>query len=115
MSDSAARVLDFRYGLYSRAYDALLSSCGANQLLRFHALTLRCRRAAELIELAELHVANGFAKVDGEHLGSDLGDCADCVRSGCLAAGEIDQALENEAIVAARLADVAARSRRRAG
>lgn len=93
MSDSTARrILEFRYDLYSRAWDALLGRCGANELLRFHAQALGCRRAADAVELAEEHVEHGFAKASPEHLGAPVGDCADCARRTCLLPDEIDQA-----------------------
>lgn len=81
---SAQRVLEFRYGLYSRAYDAVLNRCGANELLRLHAEALGCRRAAEVVELAEQQVECGFPQLDAEHLTARIGGCADCVRNCCL-------------------------------
>ena len=81
---SAERVLEFRHRLYSRAYDALLNCCGANELLRLHAQALGCMRAAELVGLAEQQVESGFPQLAAEHLPARIGDCADCGRSRCL-------------------------------
>ena len=96
MSDPAPdRVVEFRFDLYSRAYDALVRSCGANELLRFHAQSLGCRRAAEGVELAEHHAEVGSAKVPETYFASfasRIGDCPDCAREACLAAEEIDRA-----------------------
>lgn len=81
--------LDFRYALYSAAHDALTSNAGANALLRLYAHAQRCRRAAEVIALAEAHVENGFPKVAAEHLTPQHGACSDCARAACLTGGEI--------------------------
>jgi hypothetical protein len=89
---SEQRVLEFRYGLYSRAYEALLQRVGANGMLRLHSQALGCRRAADVIELAELHVENGFPRLDAEHLVAQVGDCADCGRASCLLPDEIEEA-----------------------
>jgi hypothetical protein len=78
--------LEHRYGLYSAAHDACASHAGANALLRLYAQTRRCRRAAELIALAETQAENGFPKLGIEHLGASQGSCPDCVRSACLSA-----------------------------
>lgn len=92
MTDLAAeRVLEFRYSLYSQAYDALAESCGANELLRLHALALGCKRAAEGVELAEHQMDAGFPKLAPHHLAARRGDCADCVRAACLAPEEIER------------------------
>ena len=80
--------LEYRYDLYSRAYDAFTSNLGANARLGFYSRAMRCRRAAEVITLAEGEVENGFPKRI-EHVGSQYGSCSDCVRSACLAAEEL--------------------------
>jgi hypothetical protein len=92
MADLAsARVLEFRYSLYSQAYDALAERCGANELLRLHALALGCKRAAEGVELAEHQLDAGFPKLAPQHLAARRGGCADCVRAACLAPEEIER------------------------
>jgi hypothetical protein len=86
MTESAPTHLsEFRHGLYSRAYDALLSGAGANALLRLYAQALGCSRAAEGVELAGYHVDNGYPKVGAEHLPARSGGCPDCARAACLA------------------------------
>jgi hypothetical protein len=87
-------VLEHRYDLYSRAYDTVASNGGANALLRLYAQALRCRRAAEVISLAESHHENGFPRLAMEHVGTTHGACADCARSSCLTAEELRQASE---------------------
>src|SRR5512134_1483374 len=77
-------VLEYRYALYSAAYDARMSCAGANALLGVYARTNRCRRAAEVIALAESQAENGFPKLAVEHLDARQGACPHCVRSSCL-------------------------------
>lgn len=100
MIESAPRhVSEFRHGLYSRAYDALMSNAGANALLRLHAQALGCSRAAEGVELAGYHVDNGFPKLGAEHLPARCGGCLDCARATCLSL-ELERCRAEELAVA---------------
>jgi hypothetical protein len=86
MNDEAAqRVRLMRYELYSRAVDELRGEHAADALPRLLPETHGCRRATEVIELAEFHVAFRFPKRGIEHFVRQLGRCSDCQRQVCVA------------------------------
>jgi hypothetical protein len=83
--ESAQRIRLMRYELYSRAVDALRGEHGADLLPMLTAEAHGCRRATEVVELAEFHVAFRFPKRGIEHFVRQLGRCSDCQRPRCVA------------------------------
>ena len=88
MTDAVAqRVRQFRFELYSRAWEAQHSGTAGSGIDHLYVTADGCRRAAEAIELAEFHVAFRIPKRGVEHFVRQLGRCSDCTRTRCVGEG----------------------------